>query len=119
MGIREDLYTAQHCTVRISTRVGDGGQGRSLGIVSKCQSPGWASHRRGVVLCVGLVLILGAGMGQSTERTGEPKRSVAPGCRELAATSQPCIFCILWLTCPCVLDAQESSSLCTLSWHNC
>lgn len=45
MGIREDLYTAQHCTVRISTRVGDGGQGRSLGIVSECQSPGWASHR--------------------------------------------------------------------------
>lgn len=46
MRIGEDLYPVQHCTVRISSRAGDGGQGRSLGIVSECRSHGWASQAR-------------------------------------------------------------------------
>lgn len=51
MRIGEDLYTVQHCAVRISSRAGDGGQGRGLGIISECQSYDWASQARCGALC--------------------------------------------------------------------
>lgn len=65
-------------------------------------------HRRGAALCVGLVLILGAGVGWSMDHTGIHRgiaRQVGscPSCRVPTTTTQHCAPCVGWLMWLCVL----------------
>lgn len=76
-----------------------------------------------VVLCAGLVMMRGAHTGGAwalqgaTE--GQQAKLLAPGCKELTATTQHCTRWVGQLVRPRFLGAPGSPRPHLLSWHHC